>query len=118
MSFVQNTGGFGQRKAVVMCLQREAELSKDPISLLEKPRRKVTWTLAGLRKLGEGESSEIWELATEVITDGHQAHCTPSFIGIVQGMSSEESFKSEFFRGGGVGGRYFLGFGGGVNPEW
>lgn len=44
---------------MVTCLQREPELSKDTISLLEEPLRKVTWTLAGLRKLGEGESSEI-----------------------------------------------------------
>lgn len=57
--------------------------------------------MAGLRKLGEGESSEIWEQATEVITDAYKAHCTPSLIGIVQGASSEESFKSVSFQGGG-----------------
>lgn len=107
---MQTTGGFGQSKAVVMCLQREPELSRDTVSLLEEPLRKVTWTLASLKKLGEWESSEIWELATEVITDAYKAYCTPSLIGIVQGVFSEESFKSVSFPGGGgIGGRYLLG---------
>lgn len=39
---------------MVMCLQREPELSKDTVNLLDEPLRKITWTLAGLRKLGEG----------------------------------------------------------------